>query len=320
MLGGATKDPDANNATILLKALQKTIVFEKDVSAGLQSQFDVIFVDQQIDGDRRGNPNTPAASKEGDTSQEQGGGASKEQTPVDPLLGLASSAFDKHMRPYIALEEQSMDEQLVSALEDKTVDLRGSHPVLTSSTQMFVYIRGSITRCTALTKGNTFFLLYKSFQDCLRKYSQVLISKLPSPIPKTPGALMSPVPFAKQSADSSSTVTDSYIVPPGEEVTVCHVVGTAEYCAETVEALEEMISDTIDDEFKSKIDMSDQQEAFHDITAKAIAILVSGIEHRLSDAFRMMETTNWGTFVEVGEESEYVGAMNKAIHVSLIFG
>jgi hypothetical protein len=62
--------------------------------------------------------------------------------------------------------------------------------------------------------------------------------------------------------------------------------------------------------------MSDQQEAFHDITAKAIGILVSGIENRLADSFRMMETTNWGIFAEVGEESEYVGAMNKTIHVS----
>lgn len=300
----------------MLKALQKTIVFEKEVSAGLQSQFGVVFVNQATDGDRKSNSSTPAASKKADANTDQSG-VSKEQTPVEPLLGLASSAFDKHMRPYIALEEQSMDEQLVAALEEKTVDLRGSHPVLTSSTQMFVYIRGSITRCTALTKGNTFFLLYKSFQDCLRKYSQVLISKLPSSTSqKAPGALMPPVPFAKQSLDSSSAVVDSYIVPPGEEVTVCHVVGTAEYCAETVEALEDLIRDTIDDEFKSKIDMSDQQEAFHDITAKAIGILVSGIENRLADSFRMMETTNWGIFAEVGEESEYVGAMNKTIHVS----
>jgi vacuolar protein sorting-associated protein 53 len=301
----------------LLKALQKTIVFEKEVSAGLQSQFGVVFVDQNTDGDDNAKPKTPSTVPSKDKNRDQGG-APKEQTPVESLLGLASSAFDKHMRPYIALEEQSMDEQLVSALEDRTVDLRGSHPVLTSSTQMFVYIRGSITRCTALTKGNTFFLLYKSFQDCLRKYAQVLISKLPPSTSQKPGgALMPPVPFGKQSIlDSSSPYVESYHVPPGEEVTVCHVVGTAEYCAETVEALEDLIRDTIDDEFKSKIDMSDEQEAFHDITAKAIGVLVSGIENRLSDAFRMMETTNWGAFLEVGEESEYIGAMNKLIHVS----
>lgn len=315
LLKGATKDPDANDATVLLKALQKTIVFEKEVSNGLQSQFGVVFVDPKNDADKdeeAPKPGTPSAANQ---KNDNDGGASTEQVPVDPLLGVASSAFDKHMGPYIALEEQSMDEQLVSSLEDRTVDTRGSHPVFTTSTKLFVYIKGSITRCTALTKGNTFFLLYQAFQDSLRKYSQVLLSKLPPPLPqKTGGALMPPVPFAKQqSSDATHAQLASYQVPAGEEVTVCHVIGTCEYCAETVEALEELIRETVDEEFKSKIDMMGQQEAFHEITAKAIRVLESGLENRLEDAFRMMASINWAVFVEVGEESDYVRAMHKEI-------
>ncbi|KAL3905009.1 MAG: hypothetical protein SGILL_009849 [Bacillariaceae sp.] len=224
------------------------------------------------------------------------------------------------MRPYIRLEEQSMDEQLVSALEDRAVDTRGNHPVFTTSTKLFVYIKGSITRCTALTKGNTFFLLYSAFQDALRKYSQVLSSKLPAPLPsKSVGPLnMPPVPFAKNPLKQMEVKTPpaqiaSYKVPPGEEVTVCHVIGTCEYCAETVEALEDLIRDTIDDEFKEKIDMMGQQEAFHDITAKAIRVLVSGLENRLDEPFEVMNSINWSMFVEVGEESDYVRYMHKQI-------
>lgn len=72
---------------------------------------------------------------------------------------------------------------------------------------------------------------------------------------------MPPVPFGKQQQDGPSSVqTASYRVPPGEEVTVCHVIGTCEYCAETVEALEDLIRDMVDDEFKSKIEMAGQQE------------------------------------------------------------
>jgi hypothetical protein len=191
--------------------------------------------------------------------------APTENVSVEPLLGLASGAFDNYMGPYIALEEQSMDEQLVSALEDRTVDTRGNHPVFTTSTKLFVYIKGSITRCTALTKGNTFFLLYKAFQDSLRKYSQVLSSKLPPPLPpKSVGPLnMPPVPFAKhpyQPAEPHPTHIATFRVPPGEEENVCHVIGTCEYCAETVEALEDLIRDTVDDKFKNKIAMMEQQE------------------------------------------------------------
>ncbi|KAL3905715.1 MAG: hypothetical protein SGARI_004326, partial [Bacillariaceae sp.] len=333
LLSGSTKDPDASNATILLKALQKTIIFEKDVTGALQREYGVIFFDPSAEDSKekstKANPMKPPAAKgstvttgedASNTGLEEDGRAPTDNVPVEPLLGLASSAFDKHMRPYIALEEKNMDDQLVSSLEDRTVDTRGNHPVFTTSTKLFVYIKGSITRCTNLTKGNTFFLLYNAFQDSLRKYSQVLSSKLPPPLPtKNMPLNMPPVPFARNplqqmtQVESQPVQTASYRVPQGEEVTVCHVIGTCEYCAETVEALEDLIRDTIDDEFKEKVDMMGQQEAFHDITAKAIRILVSGLENRLDEQFEMMNSINWAMFVEVGEESDYVRYMHKQI-------
>ena len=277
LFSGPTKDPDANNATILLKTLQKTIIFEKDVSSALQREYGVVFREEKANDSKenvkKDTSNSKALSpskknyvKDAEDSSETKSDdqrAPTKQESVDPLLGLASSAFDKYMRPYIVLEEKSMDEQLISALEDRTVDTRGNHPVFTSSTKLFVYIKGSITRCTALTKGNTFFLLHKAFKDSLRKYSQVLNSKLPMQLPqKSVGPLnMPPVPFGnKQAQDTSPAQIACYRVPPGEEVTVCHVIGTCEYCAETVEALEDLIRDTVDEGFKSKIDMMGTQE------------------------------------------------------------
>ena len=35
--------------------------------------------------------------------------------PVPPLIGVALTAFDRFMGPYIALEEQNMDEMLVDS-------------------------------------------------------------------------------------------------------------------------------------------------------------------------------------------------------------
>jgi hypothetical protein len=119
------------------------------------------------------------------------------------------------------------------------------------------------------------------------------------------------VPFTKQEGTPAQMA--SYKVPQGEEVTVCHVIGTCEYCADTVEALEDLIGDTIDDEYKNKIDMMGQQEVFHDITAKAIRVLVSGLETRIEEPLKMMTSTNWAMFDEVGEESDYVRYMHKEI-------
>jgi vacuolar protein sorting-associated protein 53 len=317
LLQGAAKDPDANNATILLKALQKTILFEKEVSNALQREYGTTFRDPSETKAEVTKPpmKTKSKSSDDDSISTNDGKAATEQEAVDPLLGVASSAFDNHMGPYIALEEQSMDEQLVVALEDRAVDTRGELPVFTTSTKLFIYIKGSITRCTALTKGNAFFLLYQAFQDSLRKYAQVLSSKLPPALPPKSGGVgglnLPNVSFAKQEGSASAQPT--YKVPQGEEVTVCHVIGTCEYCAETVDALQDLIRDTVDDQYKEKIDMMPQQEAFHEITAKAIRVLVTGLENRLEDAYRMMYSINWATFDEVGEESDYVRIMHREI-------
>jgi hypothetical protein len=323
LLGGqTTKDPDAANATVLLKALQKTIQFEKEVGTELERAYGTIFNDP---GEKEKNKRAQGQTRKKDSwtssndgskndQSEEGGNASTEQDPVDRLVGVASSAFDNYMRPYITLEEQQMDEQLVMALEDRTVDTRGELPVFTTSTKLFVYIKGSITRCTALTKGNAFFLLYQAFQNSLRKYAQVLSSKLPPPLPQASsvgGLSMTNVSFGKKEGMPAQKA--SYRVPAGEEVTVCHIIGTCEYCADTVEALEDLIRDTVDERYKSKIDMVGQQEAFHDITAKAIRVLVTGLENRLEEPFTLMLSVNWATFEEVGEESDYVRYMNKEI-------
>lgn len=351
LLSGATKDKDSDNATILLKALQKTILFEKEMMAWLQRDFGTVFLVPGSSNNKSNNAATTTAIR-GDHGEElefdesgravaadsaQGirikyerqkkeqlkgekiaaaaldeGRASVEQVPVEALVGVASSAFDNFMSPYIALEEQSMDEHLVTSLGDSAVDTRGEMPVFTSSTGLFVYIKGSITRCTAMTKGKAFYLLFQAFQDSLNKYAQILSGKLPQPAVTAPSgvgglqlSLGGNMKQAQQAA-ASTKAKGAISIPRGDEVKVCHVISTCEYCADTVEALEDLIRDTIEEDFKDRIDMSNQQEHFHDVTAKCIQVLVSGLMTRMQEALRVMNDTNWATFDMVGEESSYV--------------
>lgn len=294
---GPHKDSDAGNASILIKALQKTIKFERDISGWLERECGAVF-------------ETLGDNKSEVTKQVVAPGQS---TPVKPLLGVASSAFQSYMDPYIRLEEQSMDEQLVGALDDRAVDTRGEHPVFISSTNIFVYIKGSITRCTALTKGHAFFLLYGSFKDSLRKYCQILDGKLPSPI-ATQSANVGGIviaPFGNKQEIPGANA--SYRILIGDEATVCQVISTCEYCADTMEALEDLIRDTIDDKYKAKIDMISDQEQFHEVTAKSIRVLVSGLANRMEGAFKIMQSVNWGACEAVGEESSYVLPIHEEI-------
>lgn len=232
---------------------------------------------------------------------------------LDPLIGVASVAFENYMDPYIELESQSMDEQLIEALEDQTVDTRGEHPVFISSTNLFVYIKGSITRCTALTRGKPFFLLQIAFRNALKNYAQILDGKLPkvqADSQNMAGALAIAASFGKKQDSSGSS---SYRIPPGEEVTVCRVISTCEYCADTLEALEDLVKDTIHDNYKGKVDMSDDQEAFHEVTAKAIRVLVSGLASRVENALKTLSAMNWAAWEAVGEESPYVRSIHEEV-------
>ena len=243
--------------TALLKALQKTILFEKEMMAWLSRDFGTKFIDPTQDkgmlnvSNSMGLDSAAAADEDDDLEFDSQGRAYPAQSPegikikyerrkrmggkessapvvsaggpVASLAGLASTTFDDHMSPYVSLEERSMDEQLYNAASDNEVDTRGERPVFVSSTNLFIYIKNSITRCTALTKEKTFFLLQRAFQKKLRGYASVLEKKLPQPSSTTGLSLaLSKGVSGTSSQSSSSTATTTYRIPQGEEVTICH--------------------------------------------------------------------------------------------------
>jgi len=242
--------------TALLKALQKTILFEKEMMAWLSRDFGTKFIDptrdkgmmsggsmgldaaadedDDLEFDSQGQA-FPAQSPEGikikyEQRKRMGGkessapAAMSSEGPVESLSGLASTTFDDHMSPYVSLEERSMDEQLYAAASDNEVDARGERPVFVSSTNLFIYIKNSITRCTALTKEKTFFLLQRAFQKKLRGYASILEKKLPQPYSAGISAKMalSNIQGGSGTSGQSSSSSTTYRIPPGEEVTICH--------------------------------------------------------------------------------------------------
>jgi len=371
------RDRDCENVTVLLKALQKTMLFEKEMTAWLQREYKVEFLEdpnnnhnkssssqqqQQQSGhqivDENGEPlefdesgkAVSANSAEGirikyerqmkerkkKEAQKKSGtllledeveqkfrdsanNKNHEVKPVQPLIGVASTAVDKYMKPYISLEQHNMEDQLVQSALDKTVDTRGELPVFTSSTALFLYIKNSITRCTVLTSGRTLFLLFRAFQNTLRKYAKVLSGKFPTAAfgaAATIGGITIGVGGLTGGGSGSSGASNAntvYRIPPGEEMTVCYAIDTCEYCSDTVEALQDLIADKIEEKYKTKIDMSSEQEAFHDVTAKGILVLVSGLIQRTDQAFKSLSSINWSSLDVVGEESKYVRSMHDEI-------
>ncbi len=80
---------------------------------------------------------------------------------------------------------------------------------------MFVFIKNSIKRCTALTTGQTFLSLTKEFKTCMQQYADMLRARCPAQVTfNGPGQ-----PLQARLA-------------PGQETVICYLINTGEYCAD----------------------------------------------------------------------------------------
>eukprot|EP00588_Corethron_pennatum_P009576 CAMPEP_0194270376 /NCGR_PEP_ID=MMETSP0169-20130528/4363_1 /TAXON_ID=218684 /ORGANISM="Corethron pennatum, Strain L29A3" /LENGTH=962 /DNA_ID=CAMNT_0039012397 /DNA_START=176 /DNA_END=3064 /DNA_ORIENTATION=- len=365
-LGGAEHSAQV---AVLLKALQKTVLFEREMTVRLERDYGLrlsaaaarapaTIVDEtmEFDADGHAHPKDSAAGirlrrarekKASDHRQATAAAAEhapdsrrREVTVLPPIVAVLSDVFVSSMGPYLSLERHNMSNLISSALADGTVDHRGTElPVFTSSTALFVYIKNSVNRCTVLTRGRTFLDLVAEYQHALDQYADLMLKKMPSPSVTLSQRVTIVAQTSKLKRQGSSTIhsdrdvydpahaggdaagsaaqpphqPSTYKIPTGGEVTVCHVVDTCDYCAETGEALAELISDKMDPALRDGVDMTVQVDRFHDVTAKGLQILVSGLESRVDASLRKMANMSWDRLETVGEESPYVLSMAKTI-------
>lgn len=133
----------------------------------------------------------------------------------------------------------------------------------------------------------------------MKSYAKTLLMKIPQPYVSS--MAMAAQQLRKDKDDPVNPKMANYRLPSGEETTVCHVIDTCEYCVDTIEALEELIKDKIDESYKDTVDMMDEGDEFGEGTTIALRVLISGLENRLEAGFKEFGRINWGEFDDVGE-------------------
>jgi hypothetical protein len=98
-----------------------------------------------------------------------------------------------------------------------------------------------------------------------------------------------------------------------EEVTVCRVVNTAEYCTEVVPKLESQIKEKIHFMYEAQIDFSQQIDLYTDVVSDAIGVLVGGVLGQTDNSLKIMKKNHWAEVVDVGDESPYLAMIHCAI-------
>ncbi|EEE55847.1 hypothetical protein OsJ_04466 [Oryza sativa Japonica Group] len=219
--------------------------------------------------------------------------------------GIISSCFEPYMSVYIELEEKSLVDQLDKLIqEEKWETEEGSQTyILSSSMQVFLIIRRSLNRCSALTKNETLFNLFQVFQRVLKAYASKLYARLPK---------------GGTGIVAAATGTDGQIrTSDRDEKMICYIVNTAEYCHQTSGELAENVAKMINPHFADKVDISEVQDEFSAVIMKALMTLVHGLETKFDAEMVAMTRVPWSTLESVGDQSEYVNGVSSILSSSI---
>ncbi|KAG0492608.1 hypothetical protein HPP92_006006 [Vanilla planifolia] len=253
ILNNLKEKPDVGT---LLLALQRTLEFEEELAdkfggGNINSRERNVGNDEETDGANNNQIVSDIRKKYAKMlAMHQGDGIEpeKEKDKSSPapdagfnFRGIISSCFEPHLAIYVELEEKTLMEHLEKLLQEETWETEeGSQTnILSSSMQVFLVIRRSLKRCSALTKNQTLFNLFEVFQRVLRAYATKLYTRLPK------GG--TGIVAAATGMDVQIKMSDR------DERMICYIVNTAEYCHKTSGELAENVSKIIGPELQIRL-------------------------------------------------------------------
>lgn len=317
ILNNLNEKPDVGT---LLLALQRTLEFEEELAEQFSGGTTTSSPNREFgsdveesDGGENKNQIVSDIRKKYEKKLAVHRGGGNEDKNKDLLVpgagfnfrGIISSCFEPHLAVYVVLEERTLMENLEKLVQEETWETEEASQtnILSSSMKVFLIIRRSLKRCSALTKNQTLFNLFEVFQKILRAYATKLYARLPK---------------GGTGIVAAATGTDGQIkTSDRDEKIICYIVNTAEYCHKTAGELAESVSKIIDSQYADKVDMSEVQDEFSSVITKALLTLVHGIETKFDGEMVAMTRVPWATLESVGDQSEYVNGINSILTSSI---
>jgi len=278
------------DVSVLIRALRKTLDFEHEMAVKFEyaDKDDGAEKEEELSPrkirEKYGAKKTATSEVVIDESEEllkARREAVKESRELPAIKGIISSVFDPHLQSYVKLVAKKMREELEKAIAEEDND-SNDLPYFSSSSQMFLFIRNAINQCVQFTTGQAFFDLYLEFGKVLNEYAAKLRKRLPS---------------EKQALNE------------GTARMCCFVLNSAEYCAETIEQLEELIRGKVDEHFREKIELETQGDQFFATITQARNALVGGLHALIKDDFVLFQKTNWAQVREISDQSQYISSL-----------
>ncbi|KAG4956411.1 hypothetical protein JHK82_042121 [Glycine max] len=289
ILANLKEKPDVGT---LLLALQRTLEFEDELAEKFGGGTQNREIGNEIEEIGKGNNSSSSAldirkKYEKKLAAHQGGDSEEKDGSKDLAVpgagfnfrGIVSSCFEPHLTVYVELEEKTLMESLEKLVQEETWDIEdGSQSnVLSSSMQVF--------------------------ERVLKAYATKLFARLPK------GG--TGIVAAATGMDGQIKTSDR------DERVICYIVNSAEYCHKTAGELAESVSKIIDPQYSDRVDMSEVQDEFSAVITKSLVTLVHGLETKFDMEMAAMTRVPWGSLESVGDQSEYVNAINLILTTSI---
>jgi hypothetical protein len=198
-------------------------------------------------------------------------------------------AISEAFEPYMSLWIESQDKQLATLIPKyRQQPLRNMEEdfspqaVIPSSTELFHFYRLTLGQCAKLSTGNRLAELCTTFAKYLDQYGQQVLYYF----------------LSERSGAQGPSIEDAVLI-----------LNTADYCYATCNQLEEKIRGRIDEEFKEKVDLQSQADAFMGIASATVRVLVRKVEVACEPTWREMRNTPWSKLESVGDQSSYVAEL-----------
>ncbi|KAG8194624.1 hypothetical protein JTE90_003101 [Oedothorax gibbosus] len=317
------------NVQVLLFAIQKTTDFESLLS----KRFSGVTLDSSLmvhqfvkkentnpfEETDETNPFQEDMKKENETPNSENGPTENASEPLipkvqNPFQGIISRCFEPHLNVYVEYQDRNLAQLMDQFVEDmqkaslpKAEVARAS--VLPSSADLFVFYKKCLLQCSQLSIGHPLLALTVTFQKYLREYaSRVLQNSLPK----------------LGTAASSANLIQSFLkegeatrYSPSEQILVCSILTTADYCLETIVQLEGKLKEKVDPTLSSQINLMGEQDIFHNVISNSIHLLVQNLELSCEPALTTMNKIQWAAFEAVGDQSSYVTAITSHLRQTL---
>ncbi len=100
----------------------------------------------------------------------------------------------------------------------------------------------------------------------------------------------------------------------GDDAVLCSIISTSEYCRELVGQLgRSVVKQLTDPQLREQVDTSTSEDKFTDVVTDCLSALVLGVETVVDGALTTLTRFNWMAVESVGDQSEWVGVIKRAM-------